>query len=250
MAQNDWEFTPDGDLMSGDPVTDIEGNIIYKHMDGTESIEPEELSKPLRDIGYISDEDAELQIIRNRLRTDAPDWYHHPHMGGNLTDLIGEPNTKETGNIGAVHIFNALTYNGLYDRNQVSIRPVPISHTEILFMVEVSKFGSGRRYPFIFSLEKGLLDYYEVTPEAIESDDHGNDILEPVLPEEPSDGDEILPDVEEVEMEDMPEEYQYEAPDAEDMADAEADIGEEDMQTMSIKQSEAYDLEYEEDFLE
>lgn len=256
MNQRDWEFTEDGDLMSGDPKTDIEGSIIYLHMDGTESTENDEGSKPIRDIGYVSSEDAELQIVRNRLRTDAPDWYHHPSMGGNMTDLIGEPNTRETGAVGAEHIFNALIYGNLYDRSQVTVRPVPISHTEILFMIEIEKFRETFRFPFIFSLEKGMLDYYEVQPETIEGDDHGVDILEPVLPEEPTDGTEVLPDVEEVAMEDLPDEYQYEEPDAADMEDAEEEddgMDEADMEgfvALDIKQSEVYDSEYEEDFLQ
>lgn len=93
-------------------------------------------------------------------------------------------------------------------------------------------------------------------PETIEGDDHGVDILEPVLPEEPTDGTEVLPDVEEVAMEDLPDEYQYEEPDAADMEDAEEEddgMDEADMEgfvALDIKQSEVYDSEYEEDFLQ
>ncbi|MDK2600687.1 hypothetical protein QO179_24645 [Bacillus stercoris] len=166
MAKVDWAFTEDGDLSLGDPMVNVEGQILYKQLDGTVSIDKGDNGKEIRDIGVAYDLEAEKQTIMNRLRTDSPDWYHHPAMGGNLTDLIGEPNTKETGTKGASYIYDALTYEGLYNQNQISVRPVPISPTELIFMIEITKFNTETiRLPLIFSLESGLMDVYE-TPKA------------------------------------------------------------------------------------
>lgn len=219
MPTRDWEFSPDGDLVLGDPRVDAEGNILYINIDRTVTTEPTEQSKPIRDISYLSGQEAELQIVKNRLRTDSPDWFHHPKMGGNLTDLIGEQNTREVGQRGAASIFEALTYDGLYSRPDVSVRPVPINAQSILFMIEINSYGSLNRYPFIFELEKGLLDYYEIEREEPIQEDVYYDELPETEVEEGQISEEIFPEVEEADAYEIPEEYVSELPDAEDIDD-------------------------------
>ena len=83
-------------------------------------------------------------------------------MGDNLTDLIGEPNTRETGQLGASYILRALTYQGLYNETQLSVRPVPLSPEEIIFMIDISKYGNKvTRLPLVFNLQHGLMDFYK-----------------------------------------------------------------------------------------
>ena len=166
MAKIDWAFTEDGDLSLGDPMVDEEGQILYKQLDGSVSLDKGEQGKEIRDIGWVYDEEAEKQIVMNRLRTDAPDWFHHPVLGGNLSDLIGEPNTRETGEKGAISITRALTYQNFYSPNQASVRPVPISPNEIVFLIDIAKFSNSvYRIPLIFNLEHGLMDIYQ--PQAV-----------------------------------------------------------------------------------
>jgi hypothetical protein len=164
MAKKDWTFTEDGDLVLGDPRTDTDGNVLYLHNDGTIDTNQAGDGREIRDLDVSSDLDAEKQIIFNRLRTDAPDWYAYPALGGNLTDLIGEPNTRDTASRGAAYIQAALTFNSLYDSSQVNVRPVPISQNEILFMIEISRAASGVfRLPLTFNLVTGLMDEYVPT---------------------------------------------------------------------------------------
>lgn len=159
----DWAFSEDGDLVLSDPLVDSQGNVLYLHSDGTVDTEPGEDGKPIRDIGYSYDFEAEKQVILNRLKTDAPDWYHYPRMGGNLSDLIGEPNTRETGERGARFILEALTYEGLYHPSQIDVRPVPVSPNEILFLISIIKLDDKVfRFPLVFNLEHGILNFYEV----------------------------------------------------------------------------------------
>jgi hypothetical protein len=162
MAKVDWTFSEDGDLILGDPKTDNDGNILYLHGNGLVDTDKREDGREIKDIDVVSNLEAEKQVIFNRLRTDAPDWYHHSTMGGNLTDLIGEPNTRETAVRGAGYIEAALTYGNLYESAQVDIRPLPISQNELLFLIEISKFGSGVfRLPLTFNLQTGLMDEYK-----------------------------------------------------------------------------------------
>jgi phage baseplate assembly protein W len=162
MAKIDWAFTEDGDLAAGEPKLDLSGKVLYQHLDGTIDTDKREDGIEIRDIELVYDLDAEKQTIMNRLRTDSPDWYHHPGMGGNLTDLIGEPNTRETGERGSEYIRRALTYKGLYHANQISVRPVPLSPDEIVFMIDISKFGNKvTRLPLVFNLQYGVMNIYQ-----------------------------------------------------------------------------------------
>lgn len=167
MAKFDWEFSEDGDLVLGDPLVDDNGQVLYKQPDGAISIEQGENGKQIRDISWVYHLDAEKQVIMNRLRTDSPDWYHHPRMGGNLSDLIGEPNTRETAQRGVKYIMDALTYGGLYHYTQLTIRPIPISQSELLFMIDIAKIERNIvRLPIVFNLEHGLMNFYE-TPKPV-----------------------------------------------------------------------------------
>lgn len=162
MAKIDWAFTEDGDLSLGDPLVDDEGQVLFRHIDGTIDADKRDDGREIRDIGLVEDLEAEKQVILNRLRTDTPDWYHHPGMGGNLTDLIGEPNTRKTGEMGVASILRALTYKGLYASSQLSVRAIPLSVDEIVFMIDISKYGRDVvRLPLVFNLQIGVMNFYE-----------------------------------------------------------------------------------------
>jgi hypothetical protein len=160
MAKIDWSMTEEGDLVLGAPKVDASNNTLYYHDD--ESIDIYEFKdgragKKICDLAYTIGRDAWKQIIFNRLKTDAPDWFHHPKMGGNLTDFIGELNTRETGNLGAEAITTALTYAGLLTADQVNVRPVPINAEEIMFFITINIDDSEPyRLPIVFNLNSGL----------------------------------------------------------------------------------------------
>lgn len=160
MSKMDWGFTEDGDLQLGAPKVDDNNNVLYYHEDDTVSIEPihnGKEGKMIRDLTYVLDRNAMKQVIYNRLKTDAPDWYHHPNMGGNLTDLIGEPNTRDTGNLGVSYITDALTYDGFISPMQLSVRAVPTSPEEIIFFITIAMTdGETYRLPLTFNLTHGL----------------------------------------------------------------------------------------------
>lgn len=157
----DWGFTDDGDLALGEPQLSSDGQKLYRHLDGTIDTVKGMTGKELRDLSYTYGLDVEKQIIMNRLKTDAPDWFCHPNMGGNLSDLIGEPNTQATGDRGVAYIKAALTYNGLYSESQISVSRVPISISEILYLITITKFnGEPYQLPLVLNIEHGLLKVY------------------------------------------------------------------------------------------
>lgn len=153
----DFAFSEDGDIVLGLPRLDADGDILYLHKDGTIDKFQGEDGRELLDFAYRRNRDAYKQIILNRLKTDAPDWYHHPQMGGNLSDLIGEANTRETAARGARYIVDALTYENFLNPHQVLVRPVPISHEEILFVITIHLDDNDPfQLPLVFNLTHGL----------------------------------------------------------------------------------------------
>lgn len=154
----DWGFTDDGDLALGAPKVNDNGETLFLHPDGTVSTEGVDDAVYVRDIPLKRNQQELEQIIINRLRTEAPDWFHYPNMGGNLSDLIGESNTRATGDMGVQRIREALTYRGLMNEEHIHVRPVPIAPYEILFVITISD-SNGRtmsRIPLTFNLQHGI----------------------------------------------------------------------------------------------
>jgi hypothetical protein len=160
MAKIDFGMSENGDFVLGSPKFDSNGNVLYIYKDGTITTDyqrGDEKGRFIRDLVYVYDNNRYKQIINNRLKTDAPDWFHHPLMGGNLTDLIGEPNTSETGDRGVLYIRQALTYDGLLGEQDLTVRAVPVNPEEIMFLITIgSSDNQPYRYPIILNLNHGL----------------------------------------------------------------------------------------------
>ena len=74
-----------------------------------------------------------------------------------LSDLVGEPNTKETALRGAEYIEQALTYKGFLSPADFSIRPVPISEQEILYLLTIHLPDEDEfKLPLVFDVHRGL----------------------------------------------------------------------------------------------
>lgn len=168
MIRRDWRFSEEGDLELGSPRFNENGELIYVDIYGNISTDPAE-GIPVQDIARHSERNVIKQVLRNRLLTDAPDWYHHPDMGGNLSDLTGEPNTRETANRGVALITNAIAYDNYINPSELSVRAVPISATSILFYIELEDItGTEVEYPLLLDLEHGLLTEYELPKPVVE----------------------------------------------------------------------------------
>lgn len=162
MIKRDWRFTEDGDIELGSPRGNMAGELLYVNRFGEESIDPAE-GQLIRDVALHVQENVTKQTIRNRLKTDAPDWFHHPKMGGNLSDLIGEPNTRATGEKGVQLIKEAISYASYINVDKINVRPVPVSSATILFYIEIKDSTElNLEYPVLFDLDHGILSEYRV----------------------------------------------------------------------------------------
>lgn len=157
----DFRFSPEGDLGLGTPQCNEEGELLYVDPVGETSTNDDD-GELIRDIPLRFSVSCEKQIIINRLRTDDPDWRIHPEIGANLSDLIGKPNTRETGKTGENLIVRSLTHDGFISEGSLEVRGVPVSTNEILFRITVQRRVGELVIPVIFDLTHGLLTEYEV----------------------------------------------------------------------------------------
>jgi hypothetical protein len=162
MADLDLMFSEDGDIELGVRKLDAEGQVLYMQKDSTVSTIKKEGSREVRDVAMSRGRQTEKQIIINRINTQAPDWFHHTTMGGNLSDLVGEPNTKETAEIGKAKIIRVLTYKDFLHPTEINVKPVPTSQNEILFIITISKLRQQEyKLPLVFNLSHGLVSEYQ-----------------------------------------------------------------------------------------
>jgi len=77
------------------------------------------------------------QEIFNRLKSDFQDWALHSWIGAGLSDIIGEPNSRETAEIGKEKIENALTIGAFLSAEDVNIKYVPVAKDALMYIISV-----------------------------------------------------------------------------------------------------------------
>lgn len=78
------------------------------------------------------------QDIAFRLRTDPGEFVPHQELGAGLSELIGEPNSREVAKNGESKIIQSLTNDAMVSRVDLSVRGVPISQESLMYYVFVN----------------------------------------------------------------------------------------------------------------
>ena len=85
----------------------------------------------------VSGLSLDLQDINWRAQTQNPDqllW----NIGANLEDMIGLPNTQATGTLGENNMLSALTSDGRFDGQSVTVVAVPLTQNQIQVTVAIT----------------------------------------------------------------------------------------------------------------
>lgn len=110
--------------------------------------------------GDLKISDAKRTLEQNilfRALTDFADFYLHPNFGANLSELIGEPNTRKNAETGQENLFTVLTQDGLVDATDLKISAVPIEKHRLIYAIFVmTTAGELRVTPLIFNFNQGL----------------------------------------------------------------------------------------------
>lgn len=112
------------------------------------------------DLALVHNIEFIKQSVRNRIKINDPDWFDYieKEIGANMEDLMGKPNTIDTAREGIEKIATCLTRNGLIDREELYIRPVPTSKFVIEFFVFIQINENINPIGFVvtFNLESGV----------------------------------------------------------------------------------------------
>ncbi len=95
------------------------------------------------------------QMVMCRVKTSAPDWFHHPWLGANLEELYGEPNTRETAEKGVEGIRFTLSKDDYLLPTEYDISYLPYLNG-ITYFIKVIDKESHR--PVIFTMPVPLGD--------------------------------------------------------------------------------------------
>lgn len=80
------------------------------------------------DFSLVVGTDVLRDDVHIRVMTEAPGWSFAPNMGANLEDLIGEPNTRKTGERGRRSIISSLTWDSRIPAQDLDVIMVPVEN--------------------------------------------------------------------------------------------------------------------------
>lgn len=107
MQGFDFGFTPDGDL-----IIDGDTNDIYKVMDNN----------------------LKVQLTYNRVKSVSTTWFFD-HVGADLEEIVGWKCNKETAEYGKTKIVNMLTFDDLWNKDDMFIKAEIKDHKLIIYSV-------------------------------------------------------------------------------------------------------------------
>lgn len=86
----------------------------------------------------VSDNELRVQLTINRIKAIKIDWYLD-HIGADLEEILGFPNTKDTQNIFENKIISALTYDNYFNSNDIYIELVSSLPTNLYYKVYIRR---------------------------------------------------------------------------------------------------------------
>ena len=79
-----------------------------------------------------------IQEIKTRIHSDLYDWRLHPHIGAALSELIGEPNTRDLAEQGKARMISALVRDGFIAKRYIRINYTPIDRHHLMYRLTIT----------------------------------------------------------------------------------------------------------------
>lgn len=86
------------------------------------------------DFDLVHDFEAAAQNVYCRLKSSDPEWFQEI-ICGNLEDLLGKPNTRDTATEGENMIKDALMKDGLISYDDLYVQAIPMDKFTLIFYV-------------------------------------------------------------------------------------------------------------------
>jgi hypothetical protein len=101
--------------------------------------------------------DALLQSCMFRLKTVIGDWILEPECGASLEQLVGEPNSKDTGDLMEQLIVGALTHDGFLTSEEIEIVTIPVDKFTIMSTIIITYDGEQSTLSVALDLKEGKI---------------------------------------------------------------------------------------------
>ena len=88
-----------------------------------------------------------------RLLTPIGEWLPFPLLGSDLLSLVGEPNTPTTGARAEQMVRSALTFDGRFGSDEVTVMAMPSQDERLLFLVLVLQIEGLEEQRMLISLD-------------------------------------------------------------------------------------------------
>lgn len=79
-----------------------------------------------------------VQEVKTRASGDQGAWIPWPDLGASVSDLVGQPNNKQTAESIKTRILSSLTRNGFMNSKDIDIKYIPVSEDSILFRLKLT----------------------------------------------------------------------------------------------------------------
>lgn len=109
------------------------------------------------DFSTVSNTDEILQGVMTRVKTVIGDAILTPQMGCSLEELIGEPNSLDTGSEIKARIISGLTHDGWLSDDEIEVIVQPINLTQILATIIITFNGEESSLSISLDLSEGKL---------------------------------------------------------------------------------------------
>lgn len=88
---------------------------------------------------FIRSLENEIQSI---VKSSTGDWFLHPARAADLSDYVGEPNTRKTGEVIQDRVKAALINSGVVQPHDLSVRVVPVGYHEVMIRISVNAIST------------------------------------------------------------------------------------------------------------
>lgn len=93
------------------------------------------------DISKQENDDLRIQLAYNRIKSISNNWLVDK-VGADLEEIIGKPCTEEVAEYGKIKILHTLTFDGLWEDNDIFIKTEIKNNTNIVYSIYLKIYQS------------------------------------------------------------------------------------------------------------
>lgn len=99
------------------------------------------VDRATHDIQSVTQNDLRIQLAYDRIKSISKNWFVD-EVGADLEEIIGKPCTEEIAEYGKLKIVDVLTFDGLWEDNDIFIKTEIKNNTNITYNIYLKLYQS------------------------------------------------------------------------------------------------------------